>query len=162
MKKKLLIIVSIFTTLTIVTGCSSSKNEEGQYAEGISIEEVQEYDSYLQEALQTANSLMSTYNNSLDGLYTGDTSNGQFAKVLKDNVIESSRELVKLVEPYDVNPNFFEINQSLSNLINKQHQLFLDSVDMANQDKVNKDNLKKQVSSIKDEQAIIINNWKQF
>ncbi len=96
----------------------------------------------------------------LGGLYTGDNSESQFAKIIRDNLIEDSRELVNSANSYGVDPIFFNINQQVTAHISNQHQLFLDALEMVNTEKLKKKELNQTYIKLKEMELIILNEWK--
>ncbi|MFC0273633.1 hypothetical protein ACFFIX_19765 [Metabacillus herbersteinensis] len=163
MIKRFLILLTISSVLV---GCSSEKKEKGPglgnrnqpKEEEASLSSVEQLDKILQNSIKESNVLLSQFNKSLDGFYTGNTSNSQFATVVS-GIVNDSHELVSSVEKEDVDPTVFELQQKLVAHLNQQHGLFLNAVDMANQEKVNKDTLRNTYLEIKQEQAAIMNGW---
>ncbi|CAI9386626.1 MULTISPECIES: hypothetical protein [Bacillaceae] len=155
----ILIVLAIF-----LSGCSSSSNANIKVTED-NINYLKDYDESLQEYITEMTSILTNFNNSLDGLYTHEVSNNQFAKIMIET-IKKSNELVSNVEALDVNPELFETHQNLIVLVNRSHQLLLTAIDSANNSSsdeyatVDKDGLRQEYLEIKKEQANIANQWK--
>lgn len=116
----------------LLSACGSAGSNAGSEREDeIEVNEIQLYSEHLGHIFTTSTKLQTTFSTSLDGLYTGTTSESQFAKIITDSIIETSRDLVKTAESYNFAPEYFEINQSVVTTINMQIQLFLDAVSTA-------------------------------
>ncbi|MCM3443285.1 MULTISPECIES: hypothetical protein [Metabacillus] len=158
--KRIFIILSLICVVSIIAGCSSKKeapssnspfqksSNQGVVMDEATIKEFEKYSGKFEETLKQSNDLLRTFNRSLDGLYTGDNSDKQFAEIMKKN-IESSRELIATVEEYEVSSAVTKYNQSLITYLNQQHQLFLEAVDMAINEDIDKDQLRSEYLEIK-------------
>ncbi|MBF0706587.1 hypothetical protein IQ283_08185 (plasmid) [Alkalihalobacillus hwajinpoensis] len=151
MKKKL-VMGSLVLVLLLLTACGGEPQEE----EGAAPEAKTEYQNKVKGAIDNSNKLLAVYNKSVDQLYTEELSNEEFGNMMRTN-IEKSNEMVRSIDEMTPDPTFFEIHQAVITLMNNQHQMFLDAVEMANEDKIEKDNLRKEYLSIKTEQQKIIN-----
>lgn len=151
MKKKL-VMGSLVLVLLLLTACGGEPQEE----EGAAPEAKTEYQNKVKGAIDNSNKLLAVYNKSVDQLYTEELSNEEFGNMMRTN-IEKSNEMVRSIDEMTPDPAFFEIHQAVITLMNNQHQMFLDAVEMANEDKIEKDNLRKEYLSIKTEQQKIIN-----
>lgn len=122
---------------------------------------LEEYNKSLQGTIEDMNSILGVYNNGLDGIYTQEYSNEQFAKVLKEQIKESNT-LIKNVESLNVKPELFQVHQQLLALVNRSHQLLLNTIDEANNpdQEIEKDPFRVEFLAIKQEQAVIANDWK--
>lgn len=122
---------------------------------------LEEYNKSLQGTIEDMNSILGVYNNGLDGIYTQEYSNEQFAKVLKEQIKESNT-LIKNVESINVKPELFQVHQQLLALVNRSHQLLLNTIDEANNpdQEIEKDPFRVEFLAIKQEQAVIANDWK--
>lgn len=159
--KKLKVIVMILMVSVLCVACSSKEKEE-QTAEAAAGQAEVEYGKHLGQVFTTSEKLLSSLNSALDGLYKGTTSEAQLKKILSDNVIDDSRELVKTVESFDVDPSFYAVDQLVSEYINMQHYLFQDAMEMVNQEKLDKDKIRKSVEELKAKQSEINNQWQQL
>lgn len=166
-KKKYRILVSILAAFIAMSGCSSEKKSskpipfQNEDENRQTNKAVLEFEKKFFVTIDESNDLLQTFNKSLDGLYTGQTSNDQFVTVLT-NIINKSNELVTTVEQYEVDPSLMEFKQQLVMHLNIQHQLFLDAVEMANEDNVNKGSLRETYLDIKQEQTNLVTAWKGY
>lgn len=165
MNKKI-IITAVLSISLLLSACSSEKNENGAKAasgsdkgkqEQVQVE-VEEFGLSLQTTIEGSNTLLDSFNKNLDGLFTAEVSNQQFANVLK-GVVDESNKLVADMEKVYVNGTLYEFRQTVVAYLNRQHELFLNAVDMANQEKMNKEFLRTEYLAVKQEQAGIVNNW---
>ncbi|PMC36323.1 hypothetical protein CJ195_16095 [Bacillus sp. UMB0899] len=163
MIKKKLFIPALLSSILVLTGCSSEKKESSLPFPGAgtpknnevddeTTEAIREFAKKFDETINQSNKLLGTFNKALDGLYTNDNSTSQFAQIMKKNINES-RELVATLEGYEAVVIVAPYKQSLVSYLNQQHQLFLDAVDMANQESVNKDELRRMYLEVKTSQA---------
>lgn len=159
MKKKI-IVVLLLSVLFTLAACSSAQKE------GLNVTDdnkayLEEYDKSLQTYIMDMASILKTFNDSLDGIYTKKMSKEQFSQVIT-KAITDSNELVASVDALEVKPELFEAHQSLILLINRSHQLLLDAVDMANDNdrNIEKEVLRNDYLDIKTEQAELANQWK--
>ncbi|HEO8421593.1 hypothetical protein ACEF17_10605 [Streptococcus hyovaginalis] len=154
----------ILSLVIILSGCSSSSKANIKVTED-NIDYLIEYDESLQTFITEMTSILTNFNNSLDGLYTHEVSNSQFATIMKET-IKKSNELVSNVEALDVNPELFEAHQNLIVLVNRSHQLLLTAIESANNSStdesntMDKDTLRQEYIEIKKEQANTANQWK--
>src|SRR5690625_3484124 len=158
--------ITLLLTLVILSlilfGCSSqAKNDPDNELPEALTEVYQAYDQHLQNRVVSSNTILDSFSDALDSIYTGEISENHFFKVLKSDIIVTSQEIVKESESFDVHPSLFDLNTSFINYVNVQHQLFLDAVDMENEEKIQKEQLRKRLVEIKERQANIINTWKQ-
>ncbi|KGX84367.1 hypothetical protein [Pontibacillus litoralis] len=91
--KKILLLGLISLLFAFLFGCSSEEKSAKENNEAMK-ESYQEYDTHLQDRIGAANELLETFSGALDSIYMGSMSDNQFAKILKENIIESSNELV--------------------------------------------------------------------
>lgn len=165
--KSLKILVLIITCSILFAGCSSQKKESGALPFQKDQEESEtntaaaDFEEKFFTTIEESNEMLQTFNKSLDGLYTGQTSNEQFATVLT-NIIGTSNELVTTVEEYEIDPSLIEFKQQLVMHLNIQHQMFLDAVDMAKNDEVHKDSLRETYLTIKQEQTTLVSTWNGY
>lgn len=152
----------LILTIFMLAACSS-KPKAG--VSGIKVTDqnqsyLAKYDKSLQEYMKEMTSILSTFNDALDGLYTQKYSSEQFAQILT-GTIDKSNALVSKVESYDVTPNIFDSHQNVILQVNRAHQLLLDAVDMANTKgiDINKEQLRTTFLDIKTNQAKITNQW---
>jgi hypothetical protein len=158
--KKLLTLILLLTSVCLISACSSKENNKEVVTKD-NQSYIQEYDAKLQEFIKQSNNLLSTFNKSLDGLYTQEYSLEQFASIMKKS-IEDSNELISKIENYEVHPDIFDFHQQFIVHVNEQHQLFLDAVEMANTDQMDKDRLRADFLEIKQNQASLVNSWKSL
>jgi hypothetical protein len=157
----------VFIMLLIVVsmlGACSSKPKKDSLSVKVTDENktyLSQYNKSLQGFIKEQTSILDTFNDAVDGLYTQKYSKEQFASILTTSIDKSST-LVKEVGSLDVSPDIFEAHQNLILLVNRSHQLLLSAIDMANsKDKdIDKDSLRSQYVDIKTEQAKIANQWK--
>lgn len=161
MKKKLVVFLSIVLVVSLLGACGQKKSGLGVNVTDQNKSYLAKYDKSLEHFMNDMTSILKTFNDSLDGLYTKKYSREQFATVLANN-IEKSNALVTEVEAVDVSPDIFESHQNLILLVNRSHQLLLDAIDMANTPErdIDKETLRSQYLDIKTQQAKIINQWK--
>lgn len=162
MKKWSILLLMVSFTL-ILSACSS---KEKQAAGNLKVTKenssyLAEYDKSLQNFMNEMSTILRSFNDSVDGLYTQEYSNVQFGTAVKDN-IQKSNQLIKDVESIDVKPELFEANQNLIVLVNRSHQLLLRAIDMANDEEteIDKEFLRNEYMEIKTQQATIVNQWK--
>ncbi|WP_066412726.1 hypothetical protein [Sutcliffiella cohnii] len=156
MKKRIVVLSLLILFSLLVVGCSTKSTADGSIQ--TSIEAIEAFDVLLNNALNDSNSLLSTFNRSLDGLYTGDTSDAQFAKIMKD-LVTSSQTLISEVEKTTVDPSVFVYKQNLITHLNLQHDLFLSAVESAIEESIQKDSLRRDYLYLKEEQSEILNAW---
>lgn len=161
MKKVSLLV--LYSLIILVLGACSLGNDEKKSVE-ITQENkpyLEEYNDSLQDFIKEMNKILGGYNKGLDGIYTQEYSNQQFADVLKSQIKESNG-LIKEVESLNVKPELFQMHQQIITLINRSHQLLLTSIDAANNPdmQIEKDPLRQEYLAIKQEQAVIANDWK--
>lgn len=159
MKKKFTLLLIVITICLV--GCSSKSNGAQVTITDENKSYLDEYNTSLQNYIGKMNSIMKGYNNAVDGIYTKQISEDQFAKAMKD-AIKESNALITEVESIDVDPELFEANQNLILLINRSHQLLLNAIDMVNSENgtLNKDYLRSEYMEIKTQQATLANEWK--
>ncbi|EWG08786.1 hypothetical protein [Cytobacillus firmus] len=160
--KKFAFIILCFLMIGTLSACSFGKDDEAK----VKVTEenrayLEEYNKSLQGTIEDMNSILGVYNNGLDGIYTQEYSNEQFAKVLKEQIKESNA-LIKSVESLNVKPELFQVHQQLLALVNRSHQLLLNTIDEANNpdQEIAKDPFRVEFLAIKQEQAVIANDWK--
>ena len=166
MRVKIFIIAVISIISLLLTACSSEKNEEGAKAASGNDKDkqeqvqdsVEEFGLTLQTTIEGSNKLLDTFNKNLDGLYTAEVSEQQFANVLK-GVVDESNKLVAGMEKVYVDGTLYDFRQTTVAYLNRQHELFLNAVDMANQEMINKEYLRTEYLAVKEEQAGIVNTW---
>ncbi|WP_374717706.1 hypothetical protein [Neobacillus sp.] len=163
MKKRWIILMLMVVSIFMLMGCSS---KEKKSAAEIKVTKenasyLEQYDKNLQGFLKEMTSILKTFNNALDGLYTKQYSKEQFSSLIT-GTIEKSNKLVSEVEALDVDPELFEAHQNLILLVNTSHQLLLDAVDMANNEdgEIEKEELRTKLLEIKTSQAETTNQWK--
>lgn len=162
MKKRFLISLTLVLSIFLLGACSSKEKPTANLkvtAENKSY--LEEYDKSLQSFIKEMTTILKTFNDSVDGLYTQNYSREQFASAIK-GTIEQSNALVTEVENVDPDPELFEAHQNLIVLINRSHQLLLNAIDMANKTdtEIDKDYLRSEYVEIKTSQANIANQWK--
>lgn len=152
-------IYSAFILLCVFTlvGCSDSENNassDPQFEEAIIT-----YHSFLNNTLDTSNSLLNRFNTLIDNLYVQDVSSEQFSGILKA-IIKDSATLVKEAdEQKNVHAELKEFHSGYLNFLNQQHQLFLDSIEMANSNRIDKNRLRQNYLKTKSSQEAVINSW---
>lgn len=151
MKKNFLMSGMVFLLLILSACGEAPKGQE------IEPEAISKYQTKIKNAVDISNNLLATYNKGLDQLYTNSISNEQFGDLMNSN-IETSNEMVRGIDEYTPDPMFFEIHQSVITHLNNQHQMFLDAVEMANQEDIAKEQLREKYLEIKTEQKQLINS----
>lgn len=164
MMKKWNVLILVIISVLLLGACSSKEKQAAAGNLKVTKENksyLEVYDKSLQGFIGEMTSILKTFNDSLDGLYTQKYSREQFAIAIKDS-IEKSNKLVTEVESVDVKPELFEANQNLIVLVNRSHQLLLNSIEMANQEdtEIDKEVLRNEYIDIKTNQANIANQWK--
>jgi len=154
--KKFSLLLFLAMTITLLSACGSSSSEGASSSEMMEV--VEDYDIRFGNALDEANQLLRNFSNSVDALYTTQQSNEQFAQAMRENIKKSS-ELVMALESHVAHANIFPFHQEVIGYFNNQHQLFLNAIEMANTDRINKDNLRSEYIRLKQEQAELINSW---
>ncbi|OHX44806.1 hypothetical protein [Cytobacillus oceanisediminis] len=158
--KKYAYIILCFVMIGILSACGKDDEAKVKVTEE-NRAYLEEYNKSLQGTIEDMNSILGVYNNGLDGIYTQEYSNEQFAKVLKEQIKESNA-LIKSVESLNVKPELFQVHQQLLALVNRSHQLLLNTIDEANNpdQEIEKDPFRVEFLAIKQEQAVIANDWK--
>lgn len=161
---KILSIVSGLLAFTLLLSGCSLKNKHNQanvQVTGENLSYVVEYDKNLQTYIGELSAILKIFNDSLDKVYTQEYSKSKFASVLK-GTINQSNALITSIDELDVHPELFEAHQGLSSLVNRAHQLLLDSIDMANREnrEIDKERLREEYVEIKNLQAELNNQWK--
>lgn len=160
---KKIIFFLLFSLSLALAGCSpTAANKSGETkneSSGLSQNTLDEYNVMLFNAIDTSNKMLRTFNTSLDAQYTSKESNEDFSLKMRDN-IEKSTELINSLEIYEVHADLFEYHQSIISHLNNQHQMFLDGIEMANDDNMDKDWLRTYYLEVKSEQAVLVNQWK--
>lgn len=161
---KKIVTLTLLLAFTLVLGGCSSKEKPATGNLKVNAENksyIDVYEKSLQNYIGSMTTILKTFNNAVDGLYTQDYSREQFAQAIKGN-IEKSNTLVTEVEAVDVKPELFEANQNLISLVNRSHQLLLTAIDMANKSdlEIDKEYLRTEYMDIKIKQAEISNQWK--
>ncbi|MED4404092.1 hypothetical protein [Metabacillus fastidiosus] len=152
--KRAILLLSLGSIFTI-SACSSEE-ETAQQVDEQTVNQIKDFTTKFDESLGQANKQLNTFNVALDGLYTGQVSSEQFVKILSGN-IENSRSLISTVESYSVNPKVSIYHQNLLKYLNQQHQLFLDSVEMANLEQIDKRSLREAYFQVKNNQNEVRN-----
>lgn len=157
--KKLKILL-ILTLVTLLLGACSQDKKAAVKINDKTKPFITEYDKTLRSSISDINKILLEFNQGLDSIYTKQSSNEQFAQLLVKNINDSSK-LVRKVESVDIDPQLFQQHQTLIVLVNRSHQLLLNAVDQAkNEDEINKNQLREEYVSIKQEEENIANQWK--
>ncbi|MFD1608818.1 hypothetical protein [Oceanobacillus luteolus] len=180
MKNKKRLVVVLGVSALLLFGCSSAgKNEvviiDEETGEEIVVQqeeldakekEIQDYSQHLSETFTASMSLQDTFAHALDDMFTKESSASQFAKILRDQVINESRDVLDKGEKYNFPGDYFELNQMVVTNLNNQHQLFLDAVNEATTASQTEDRevdivkLREQLANLKQEYLTIVNTWK--
>ncbi|MCM3619729.1 hypothetical protein M3936_19345 [Sutcliffiella horikoshii] len=156
--KKMYVLVSVLC-LILTVGCSSSGGGAKASIDPQLDEALNSYQTFLTNTLNESNGLLNRFNTLVDNLYVQDISSEQFSKVVKE-IIKDSSALVKQADGQDYyHQNLQAYHTSYLSYLNQQHQLFLDSIEMANKDRLDKAKLRQNYLKIKDSQSAIINSW---
>lgn len=166
--KRLFTIFCILLVFLLLTGCSSKKQasngpippgaKQQQQEESESDVSSEEFDNYFNSVIKSSNKSLAVFNDSVDGLYTGDVSTDQFKTIMK-SLINDSNKLINDVEKHEIDPSFSDVRQNLVIQLNGIHQLFLDAIDMANNDEIDKDYLRTTYLENKQLQGDLVNSW---
>jgi hypothetical protein len=161
MNKRKIVFILLMLVL-LLGGCSSKAKTSGKVKvteENKSYLEV--YDESLQGFIMEMSDILQNFNTAVDGIYTQQYSEDQFATILKKGITDSNK-LVTTVEEVDVRPELFDAHQTLILLVNRSHQLLLDSIDMVNDENrdIDKSYIRTEYIAIKQEQSRIANQWK--
>lgn len=129
--------------------------------------EIKAYSEHLSNTFDTSMELQDTFARALDNLFTKESSPNQFANILKQQIIEKSREVLDVAEKYNFPVEYFELNQMVVANLNNQHQLFLDAVNEAviaaetgGDIEMNIVDLRERLALLKQEYLSIVNTWK--
>lgn len=157
MKKVSLLLICL---ILLMAGCSSkegggqSKADQQKYKEDILA-----YNTFLTNTMDESNVLLSQYNTAIDTMYMENMNANQFGLIVKE-LIPKSTQIIKSVEKQDYfHNNIYRFHKEYLVYLNNQHQLFLDSMEMANREKVDKSKLRKRYIEIKDSQTTLLNSW---
>lgn len=158
MKKGFIVGLLILSSLLILAGCSIGSKKSSAH---VTTDHVQKYDEKLQEYMNELTAILKTYNDGLDGFYIGQDSQSQFSSIVVDEITKSNK-LVNNVESLDVQPDLFETQQNLIQLVNDSHQLLLDTVELTKSqgNAIDKEGLRSRLVDIKTRQAKFINDWR--
>lgn len=125
-----------------------------------------EYEKFLRKTIEESDKMLERYGSNLDKLYIQEYNPEQFAVIVRE-IINISNELVTKSEQYDADVELFEFHTKVLNYLNAQHELFLVSIDAANQakgqgDQFNKSNLRQSYVGVKSTQAALMKEWKEM
>lgn len=147
MKKALLLVFLILSSVVVITGCSSKEKQTGEISEA-EAKDIKEFTNTFNNTLDQSNKLLSSFNTALDGLYTKTLSDEQFGQIMKKN-IDASRALMSTIDNYNASPYVTVNYQNLVVYLNTQHQLFLNSIDMVNSERIIKNELRQNYLDVK-------------
>lgn len=178
-KKKFSFFCLILTTILLLSACGEADEERVIIDEAtgeeivISAKELEEkeqelvaYSEHLSSTFNTSMELQDVLAHSLDELFMKELSAGQFANILKTDVINQSREILDAGEKYNFPSDYFDMNQMVVSHLNNQHQLYLDAVNEATNvtemegKQLNIHNLRSRLAELKQEYLTIVNTWK--
>lgn len=180
MKWKYGLLISMVSGALLLSACSNADEntvvvvDEDTGEEKVVAKEIVEqqqkeataYSEHLTKTFNTSIGLHDTFAHALDQLFTKESSPGQFANILKQDVIDSSREVLDEAEKYNFPTEYFEMNQMVVTNLNNQHQLFLDAVNEAigvsetENAKMDIVGLRERLATVKQEYLAIVNTWK--
>lgn len=180
MKRNIRFVLLVIFVLIFLSACSKAgKNEviliDETTGEEIVVakeeveakeQELGDYSAHLGTTFESSMSLQDQFAHGLDDLFTKESSASQFAKILKEHIIESSREVLDTGEKYNFPVDYYEMNQMVVANLNNQHQLFLDAVNEATAvaemegRELNIVRLRERLAGIKQEYLAIVNIWK--
>lgn len=177
-KKKYLIAVTLFF-IVFLAACKSVDDEiviiDDETGEEVTISreefeekenEIQEYSDHLSSIFNESITLHDKFAHALDAMFTKESSPAQFAKILKMEVIDSSREILDQAEKYNFPVDYYEMNQLVVMNLNNQHQLFLDAVNEAvvvsetEGSELDIVSLRERLTEVKQDYLTIVNTWK--
>lgn len=180
MKKKYVLSAIVSFSVLLVTGCGSAGENEvviidEETGEEIVVQqeeldqkeqELKDYSEHLSEVFSTSNSLHNKFAHALDDMFTQESSVSQFAKIIREQIINESREILDSGEDYNFPTDYFEMNQMVVTNLNNQHQLFLDAVNEAttaaqmDDPQIDIVKLRERLATVKQEYLTIVNTWK--
>lgn len=180
MEKKKCLMVIMGLILILLVGCKSAGDNEvviidAETGEEIIMkqeeleakeQELIDYSQHLSEVFEKSLSLQNTFAHALDDMFTKEASASQFATIIKDHIIDESREILDKGENYNFPTDYFEMNQMVVENLNHQHQLFLDAVDEATiaalteEQQIDIVQLRERLANIKQDYLAIVNAWK--
>ncbi|WP_368502658.1 hypothetical protein AB3N04_00765 (plasmid) [Alkalihalophilus sp. As8PL] len=158
--KKLMLISSC--TLLLLTGCGGGE-DAALAAQEAATESWNLYTDAFTQIVDNSNVILSSYNDSMDNLYAGVLGNQQFKNQVKD-LVPKSRELLALLDEviYDVDSSLYEFHSHVLTLVNDQHHLLLITIQEADDDRINRENLRRQYVEIKKQQMDLIQQLKMI
>lgn len=159
--KKTVLFLSL--VLILLIGCSNKKADEAAAAESAKYEE---YTVMFMNVMDQSNSLLTSYSNYLDDLYTRKSSDSEFGQTVRTLIEPSSEILTKLDEHlYSLEGELGEFHRELIALVTRQHRLFRDSVDQALQEEkrsMDKEHFHDEYLAIKQQQTVLVEKLKQI
>ncbi|WP_240377237.1 hypothetical protein [Bacillus piscicola] len=160
MKQILLLITA--ASVIILSGCGLfGEKEESKAAEE---DPMEKYATLMTTTFNESNKLLNDFNHSLDKLYAEDISDKEFGRQVKGYVPRANEIATNLDQiMYDVDEGLYEYHRKVISLLNYQHQMILDAVEMVNNDKrpIDKQKLRNSYVEIKETQATLLQELKQ-
>ncbi|WP_026701642.1 hypothetical protein [Salibacterium aidingense] len=161
--KRIFLSMMIALTMPLLSSCGFfSENDDTDSGAGGKDEEAVNYSDVITQTMNESNELLQDFNQALDSFYANQLTEKTFGERMEEYIPRANEIAGNLDNVmYDVEPGLHEFHRSLIDLTNQQHQMFLDAVDMANdEDKnVDKETLREQYSSIKQTQATLIEEY---
>ncbi|MBU8908151.1 hypothetical protein [Desertibacillus haloalkaliphilus] len=153
--KKIILVLWVATSL--LTGCFGSSDDSQEQSNSVN-----NYVTSFQEIIDESNQLLSQYRENLDKLYTNEVSENQFASIVK-NMVPKSREIGTGLDDqlYTVDNSLYDFHRDVIRLVNDQHQLFLKTLEEANEEsEMNRDTLYDDYHKIKEIQTELVEQLK--
>lgn len=124
-------------------------------------------DSYVElvsSIIDDSNDFLVEYHTSLDNLYRNPSSTEQFKNVISDIIPKSSNIVNSLDDVlYSIDDALYDFHRNLIALVNFQHEMFLRSLEMANDESrdIDKDKLRADYLKVKNDQTLLVQEIKQ-
>lgn len=160
MRKIFFLSLTFFLLMVVLSGClfkSKPKEEDSN-------KPILEYKQSLESVISDSNQLLERYNQGIDKLYTEEYSPEQFSTIVRE-IISSSSKILNSANNFDAPTELYEFHQKTIEYLNLQHQLFLNSIEEANNadnQQINKATLRSEYLAVKKKQAELLLEWKKF
>lgn len=117
------------------------------------------------EVIDESNQLLYEFTLALDHLYAKKKTEKEFKEVV-EGILPKSNELLNRLDSvlYDVDESLYEFHRKFIELTNFQHQIFLESLRMINEeeDGIDKGRLREDYVKIKTDQAMLVQELKEL
>lgn len=115
------------------------------------------------DVIDESNDLLHEFNLALDHLYAKKKSEGEFKQVVEE-ILPRSNDLLGRLDSvlYDVDDSLYEFHRKFIELTNFQHQIFLESLRMVNEEenRIDKTQLRNDYVRVKTEQTMLVQEIK--